>query len=200
MPVEPEVVDNRYGDPYVDVVPTAPGVCSWMEEYAGRQGVLHAPFCVDLMAYVPNCPCWEFYKDVRLEVVWHSDGMPTTSWEPDLAAETIGTWDEGDGWYRTVVEYERLDFNPPEEWLTLCSNGGEIYLDSLTITTSAALGDMDCDGDVDFDDIDPFVQALTDSTAYTAAHPECNYLLADCDESGELDFDDINSFIELLGT
>jgi len=60
-------------------------------------------------------------------------------------------------------------------------------------------GDLDCDGDVDFDDINPFVLALSGQAAYETQHPGCNWLNADCDSSGTVDFDDINPFVALLG-
>jgi len=60
-------------------------------------------------------------------------------------------------------------------------------------------GDLDCDGDVDFDDINPFVIALGGQTGYQAAYPDCHWLHADCDADGDVDFDDINAFVALLG-
>jgi len=63
----------------------------------------------------------------------------------------------------------------------------------------AAPGDLDCDGDVDFDDINPFVLALNGEAAYNAVYPECNWLNADCDADGDVDFDDINPFVTMLG-
>ncbi len=59
-------------------------------------------------------------------------------------------------------------------------------------------GDLDCDGDVDFDDIDPFVTALGGQGGYEAAYPDCNWLNADCDNDGDVDFDDIDPFVALL--
>ncbi len=61
------------------------------------------------------------------------------------------------------------------------------------------LGDMDCDGDVDFDDIGPFVLALQDPAGYQAAYPNCNWLNGDTDGDSDVDFDDINGFVALLG-
>ncbi len=60
-------------------------------------------------------------------------------------------------------------------------------------------GDLDCDGDVDFDDIEPFVLALSDAAAYEAAYPGCPLPNADADGDGDVDFDDINPFVALLG-
>jgi hypothetical protein len=59
-------------------------------------------------------------------------------------------------------------------------------------------GDLNCDGVVDFDDINPFVLALSDPTGYYAAYPLCNWLNGDCNGDGLVDFDDINPFVALL--
>jgi len=63
-----------------------------------------------------------------------------------------------------------------------------------------APGDLDCDRDVDFDDINPFVLALSGEGAYATQYPDCRWLNADCDFDGDVDFDDINPFIALLGS
>ncbi len=60
-------------------------------------------------------------------------------------------------------------------------------------------GDLDGDGDIDFDDIDPFVMALSGQEAYEAAYPDGTWLNADCDLDGDVDFDDIDAFVALLG-
>ncbi len=59
-------------------------------------------------------------------------------------------------------------------------------------------GDMDCDGDVDFDDINPFVLALSGQAGYESAYPDCYWRNADCNLDGQVDFDDINAFVALL--
>ncbi len=63
---------------------------------------------------------------------------------------------------------------------------------------SQVVGDPNCDGVIDFDDIDPFVAALTGPAAYEAAYPDCYRLLADIDGNGVVDFDDIDPFVALL--
>ncbi len=60
-------------------------------------------------------------------------------------------------------------------------------------------GDLNCDGRIDFDDVNPFVLALSDPAAYTAAYPDCPLANADCDGDGAVDFDDVNQFVALLG-
>ncbi len=66
------------------------------------------------------------------------------------------------------------------------------------ITPRLHLGDMDCDGDVDFDDINAFVLAFSGPAAYYAAYPDCNYLNADINGDGDVNFEDINAFVALL--
>ncbi len=63
-----------------------------------------------------------------------------------------------------------------------------------------ATGDMNCDGVVDRDDVDPFVAALIKGDAgYDAAVPGCDRDLADINADGSVDFGDINPFVMLLG-
>ena len=69
----------------------------------------------------------------------------------------------------------------------------------LLTPVGAALGDLNCDGVVNFDDINPFVLALSDPLAYQAAYPNCNILNGDCDNDGDVDFDDISPFVALFG-
>ncbi len=60
------------------------------------------------------------------------------------------------------------------------------------------VGDLNCDGVVDFDDIDPFVLALSGPAGYEAAWPNCRWLNADCNGDGDVDFDDIDAFVAIL--
>jgi hypothetical protein len=71
---------------------------------------------------------------------------------------------------------------------------------SLLVTMLAALlGDLDCDGDVDFDDIGPFALGLSDPAAYEATYGVPPTLKGDLDDDGDFDFDDIPPFVALLG-
>jgi hypothetical protein len=62
------------------------------------------------------------------------------------------------------------------------------------------LGDMDCDGDVDFDDINPFVTAIGNQGAYLIIYPCCDWLHGDFDGDFDVDFDDITPFVNAIGT
>jgi hypothetical protein len=62
----------------------------------------------------------------------------------------------------------------------------------------AASGDCNCDGAVDYGDIDPFVLALSGEDGYRDGFPNCDWLVADCNEDGAVDYADIDAFVELL--
>lgn len=82
-----------------------------------------------------------------------------------------------------------------EIWLSCPSRG----LAVLTVTTGAR-GDLDCDGDVDFDDIDPFIAALSGQSAYGNAYPNCSWMNADCNDDGRVNFDDVDGFVARIGS
>ena len=60
-------------------------------------------------------------------------------------------------------------------------------------------GDLNCDGEVNFRDINPFVLALTRQAPYEAAFPNCHWLNADCNGDDAVTFGDINPLVAFLG-
>jgi aminopeptidase N len=63
-------------------------------------------------------------------------------------------------------------------------------------------GDVNCDGEVDLRDINPFVQCLSNFAAWQATYPGCPPQNADINGDGtygQLSFGDINPFVALLG-
>jgi hypothetical protein len=59
-------------------------------------------------------------------------------------------------------------------------------------------GDTNCDGVVDFGDINPFVAAIVSIEGYEAQFPDCTIYNADINLDGHVDFGDINPFVALL--
>lgn len=59
-------------------------------------------------------------------------------------------------------------------------------------------GDMDSDGDVDFDDISPFVLGLNDPDSYESDFGVPPASRGDLDEDGDQDFDDIGAFVDAI--
>ncbi len=60
------------------------------------------------------------------------------------------------------------------------------------------VGDLNCDGAVNFADINAFVVALTGAANYQKDFPNCNFWNADCNGDRLVNFDDINPFVALL--
>jgi hypothetical protein len=59
-------------------------------------------------------------------------------------------------------------------------------------------GDVNCDGVVDFRDINPFVLILSNLAGWQAAYPGCPWQNGDCNQDGTVDFKDINPFVAVL--
>jgi len=74
----------------------------------------------------------------------------------------------------------------------------DFVVEHVTCTPPSARGDLNCDGRVDFDDIDAFVLALGGAEGYYAQYPGCEHLNADLDCDGRVDFDDIDPFVACL--
>ncbi len=82
----------------------------------------------------------------------------------------------------------------------------EAAVDALKLTRTRCVsvplgctGDMNCDGSVDFFDIDPLVAAFQGEASYLAAYPGCIWLNGDADGDNDVDFFDIDPFVSLLG-
>jgi hypothetical protein len=66
---------------------------------------------------------------------------------------------------------------------------------------SVCVGDLNCDGQIDFGDINPFVQYLSSFASWQAAYPGCNPFNGDINGDGTYgqgSFADINPFVALL--
>jgi hypothetical protein len=70
---------------------------------------------------------------------------------------------------------------------------------SLGVKVVYSRGDMNCDGAVDFQDINPFAQYLSNVSAWQAIYPSCPANVGDIDQDGTYpSFRDINPFVTLL--
>jgi hypothetical protein len=59
-------------------------------------------------------------------------------------------------------------------------------------------GDLNCDGSVNFADINPFVMAIANPDLYAATYPNCPLENRDINGDGSCNFGDINPFVALL--
>ena len=71
----------------------------------------------------------------------------------------------------------------------------------LTIASQCGgfeIGDLNCDGDVNAFDIEPFLIALFDPGQYPILYPNCDINLADINGDGSVNLFDIEPFLNLL--
>jgi hypothetical protein len=61
-------------------------------------------------------------------------------------------------------------------------------------------GDLNCDGEVDFSDINPFVLRLSNPAAYAATYPDCPDGNGDINGDTTVGFTDINPFVALMSS
>lgn len=88
-------------------------------------------------------------------------------------------------------------------WLDLAAGfSGDPSIKVFYAVPTYCYGDMNCDGAVNFKDINKFVEALSGQAAWEA-NPDnagCAWLNGDANEDGIVSFKDINPFVALLGT
>jgi probable HAF family extracellular repeat protein len=66
------------------------------------------------------------------------------------------------------------------------------------LLTPIVPGDLNCDGSVNFGDINPFVLILSNPTGWQQTYPDCPFLNGDINGDGNVNFGDINPFVALL--
>lgn len=80
-----------------------------------------------------------------------------------------------------------------------CTQHGGAFLGAGTLCgVCASPGDMNCDGTVNYGDINPFVLALAGQAGYEARYPGCRWMSADCNGDGFVGYADINPFVNCL--
>ena len=101
----------------------------------------------------------------------------------------IGGWGDNAGWSSLAINAvgDKIYFGD--------ETNGAVY----EVCFGAALvGDLNCDGAIDFFDIDPFVTALVNPGDYATLFPDCDINAADVNGDGTVDFFDIDPFVGLL--
>ncbi len=130
------------------------------------------------------------WVEVRVEIDLDAD-LQTVYYDGNVL--TVKSWTEG------VSGGGALNIAAVDLY---ASGSTAVYYDDLLLVSATgseySAGDMNCDGSVDFFDIDGFVLALTDPAGYEAAYPDCDHMLADCNGDGSVDFFDIDAFMLIL--
>ncbi len=70
--------------------------------------------------------------------------------------------------------------------------------DGIGDACDVKVGDVNCDGGVNFGDINPFVLLLSDPALWQQTFVECRMLNGDINGDGSVNFGDINPFVALL--
>lgn len=73
------------------------------------------------------------------------------------------------------------------------------YDDAGNLVENDLIGDLTCDGVVNYLDVDALVLAMGNPTGYAAAYPDCLIELGDCNNDGAVDWRDIDAFASLVG-
>ena len=131
-------------------------------------------------------------------LIWQASGTGTSGpWVPPVVvpgatskagANAMQAWSGSSGRFVAIVD-SGSSGAPQDLVFVLCGS----------ITGAALPGDMNCDGVVDYADINPFVAALQSQTMYTARYPNCRWLNADVNRNGQVNYADIGAFVRLLG-
>ncbi|MBU0638296.1 MAG: hypothetical protein KKB50_05480 [Planctomycetes bacterium] len=132
-----------------------------------------------------------------------------SNWEN---VETVGPSGPGTsgGWFYhefVVADYVTPTANVVVRFIASDEGDGSIVeaavddFSAYTFECEGLPGDMNCDGDLNGFDIDPFVLVIGGAPPYSdyyTAYPGCNHMLADCNGDGLLNGFDIDAFIALL--
>ena len=121
---------------------------------------------------------------------------PAISIRENKRLEEIGNG-SNPNWHQTTDRYETYserDYNFGFEIVKMLTGG------VAELSHAAPLGDMNCDQQLDFGDINAFLVALDGQAAYQAAYPDCDWLRADCNGDGTVDAADVIGFVHLLSS
>lgn len=110
------------------------------------------------------------------------------------------TLHEGNYWDDYSKKYPYADEHPEYHkiWDFPYSIPWSSQSDLYPLMQPFLLGDMNCDGIVDFFDIDPFRTALDGEDVFYEQYPEGCYFHGDVNQDGVIDFFDIDPFVELI--
>jgi hypothetical protein len=109
---------------------------------------------------------------------------PEQAWTMDILT---------DGPFLDGYIYFKYSLSDSTDSEVICNSWG-VHL----VTERPLTGDVNCDGQLNGYDIDPFVLALTDPDAYAEDNPYCDRMLADTNGDGLVNGYDIDPFVGLL--
>jgi len=87
--------------------------------------------------------------------------------------------------------------NDAENWRVTSVLGGTPG--AANTVTSRVIGDLNLDGTIDLDDIEPLIEALADQRSYSVQYQVQPAWTGDTDGDGDFDFDDLPGFVHRIG-
>jgi hypothetical protein len=126
--------------------------------------------------------------------VWQNTAqVADTAWQPmDLDISAVAD--------NHATVYLRWTMGTTDVGWRFCGwNVDDVKLTSLVCEAPSAVGDLNCDGSVDFGDINPFVLYLSNYALWQTTYDGCDPLNGDINGDGTYpSFGDINPFVALL--
>lgn len=133
-----------------------------------------------------------------LEVDWRFD--PPGLWLGS-GSGVYWSYDHGQTWTKDGTDLPNVNIGDLQiDWARLTITAGTYGRGAWRRNLPPVMlsGDANCDGSVDFADIQPFVRALDGEESYLNFYPNCLWLNADIDGDGLVTFDDVSPFVELI--
>lgn len=187
----------------VATAPFSAELNTWTAGPDGPAGTCNSPGATRMQndvwfAYRPSEDC-----ELELKVIYDYNGITVVYSGPDCDQLTeLYCLDSG---WQDLPDEDSVQFDAAggtTYWFQVgdsgISPGGGPTLLALSCTATITPGDMNCDGQVNFRDINPFVLALSNPSLWQAQHPGCPLLNGDINGNGTVGFDDINPFVALL--
>ncbi len=129
---------------------------------------------------------------------------------PYLSSSSLAT-DTGNPGQSGLLEWYWLD-TTDQRWARIVTSSVDevpspiidltrsIKIDILLLESAVpCLGDLDCDGEIGFGDINPFVDYLVNNAQWQLDYPACDPKNGDINDDGDYpSFGDINPFVDLL--
>jgi hypothetical protein len=177
--------DNQEPDPDYDLEIESNAASEWLAQHMAAQMAAYTPLVYEVHVD-PNLVSdhWAFWQC----------GYDAIGLCENTAYEIWGG--SNDTYHQLTDTVDHADYDWDFALHTV--RGGMAGLVSLAGLVPVVAGDVNCDGAVDFDDINPFVLRLTSAAGYRAAFPNCPDAHGDANGDGVVDFGDINPFVSLL--
>ena len=119
-------------------------------------------------------------------IYFHDGEFVTLTAAAELGIRSFVEWQDGGG--------ATITTNPSHQF----SVSADAQYTAIYEITGFQTGDVNCDGAVNFGDIDPFVMAITNPGGYVIEYPDCDSILADCNGDGLVNNGDIDPFVAII--